>query len=446
MIKQKIKVVSAALPLLASALFSPATFATDNNYGIIYRGGDDLGASNVQIDPTLINALSPLVIEDNINVTISNSSKWQTGYIRENDIIGCRKYNYVRVSANETINPEDNVSFTIKDDKYSAKVDINAITLENFVGEGRFVNVGVKGGGGLLLFTGFRVFTDATCTTDIPDYDKQGLKVQTNDERVFIEMHAELSKNGQRYNKNGIYFGITDIDSAQSYKILNENNKLTPENMYAKAAEDLQNASSPLKNKYVAGEGNDYIYSQYQHQYPYINSVDTAHIYVPISKETQTAGLDFVFGFAHNAGSSIEYYARQLKVNYTSDNKGTIKGISTEKVIEGDNPSGSLSPGNKGYGFKHWICDKNVTLDDGTVIKAGDPITSDQVKQIAIREDITFTAIHDKIPSAPDTGSMTDTDGPSATIIQISAVALSLVTVLAFCLARLSHKKIDFEK
>lgn len=73
------------------------------------------------------------------------------------------------------------------------------------------------------------VYSDAKCTEAKTGSERLERK---NDERLFIKMNLKLHRKGQKsiYSTNGMFFGLTDIDAAQSYKILNHGNELTQEN------------------------------------------------------------------------------------------------------------------------------------------------------------------------------------------------------------------------
>ena len=61
-----------------------------------------------------------------------------------------------------------------------------------------------------------------------------------------------------------------------------------------------------------------------------------------------------------------------------------------------------------------------MTLDDGTIIKAGQKLTPEEVKRVVVKEDLKFTAIHETIPAeVPDTGRMAENnnDGMASMII-----------------------------
>lgn len=442
----KLKIWASVLSFVGSSIASPAVFA--ENYGITYSGGEDLGTSNVTINEELVDGLFPLIQETPVSLEFSNSTRWQKeGYIKDK-AGGCNKVRYTKITSNDNITASDNMSFTVKSGQYKAKVDIVSSSLENFSDPDRNINVAVMVGYSL-VYVGWPIYQDSTCSDDhrVEGDDNQGF-IRADNTRAFIKMHSELSKGSKRFNKEGIFFGITDIDAAQSYKILNAGNELTKDNMYARSAADLQSpdADDPFRNKFVA-DGN-YIYSSYSTtQYPYALATSKSNIYVPLTMATQEAGVDFVFGFANSyAASAIEYYSRKLNVKYISDENGVISGIKDEKVFPTDNPAGSTSKPNDGYKFVYWVADIDVTLEDGTEIKAGEHLTPEQVKQVVVEKDITFEAIHETTsPAAPDTGAST-TEGVSATAISVSVASLVALVIAGFCLANIKREKVDFKK
>ena len=388
--------------LLAIAYIVPSSIAIASNaYNIEYEGGAPLGADNVHIDPTLVNSLTTLMQMDDVTVRSSASNLWKNGFVKDKGDDGtsiCLPFRYFSVPRTNLVASGDELGVTISKNQYKAEVIFNKITLEMSAEDtsDSLYTVGYTPNHSF-IYGGFEVFSDNSC-----EQPAAGLRklMYNDDNRMFIEMKIKLYKNNQdsAFVTDGLYFGITDIDAAQSYKILNTDNKLSPTNMYAKSAEDLQpDESMNLKNMFVSN-GN-YIYSQYDKNASpaFFDTLNTANIYLNLERDTQQNGLDLVFGFAHAAASGVEYYAKQLNVTYKSDENGRITGIRQEKVITGDNPSGSKSTPNEGYEFEHWVADKDVVLEDGTEIKAGDHMTSEQVKQVVVTEDLEFTAIHEGI-------------------------------------------------
>ncbi|WP_052332282.1 SHIRT domain-containing protein [Levyella massiliensis] len=85
-------------------------------------------------------------------------------------------------------------------------------------------------------------------------------------------------------------------------------------------------------------------------------------------------------------------------INYTTDGNGQVKegenfvAITKEEVELKTNPKGTETKANDGYKFSHWTADKEITLNDGTKIPAGEKITEEQLKQAVITEPLTFKA------------------------------------------------------
>ncbi|MBQ3476124.1 hypothetical protein IJH26_01265 [Candidatus Saccharibacteria bacterium] len=415
---------------------SADVFAT-NTYNINYAGGEILGSDNVQIRPELIESLVPLFNTDDVNISLSNSSKWQTGYLSSE---GCHKFSYLKIDSNNTGN---GVSATLSNDKYTIDVAFNGVELEgNTDDKGYTVGFVEKMG---LVWGGYQVYSDAECTNKVDGVERALI---SEDVRIFVRMNIKLHKKGSSeiYKTNDMFFGITDIDAAQSYKILNSGNELTSGNMYAKSAEGLQKEGSSLKNRFVPS-GN-YIYSEFDDGKDFAMKGDN-NVYVKLTSETQSDGLDIVFGFAEAAASGVEYYNKQYKVAYVSDDNGKITGIKKEDVLSGNNPTGSTQEPNEGYEFTHWTADVDVTLKDGKVIKAGEKITEAQIKQVVVTQDIEFKAYHSpelkpEEPAAPNTGA--STEELNATQIVVSVLGIGLGALMIGLLPYLNRKKIGFNK
>ena len=88
----------------------------------------------------------------------------------------------------------------------------------------------------------------------------------------------------------------------------------------------------------------------------------------------------------------------ELTVSYNPGQNATIAGTTEEKVDEGGHPSGRDVTANEGYEFKHWVCNKNVTLENGTTKEAGSHLTKTEVQSVKVTEDLTFTAVCERKP------------------------------------------------
>lgn len=535
---KKIKRASiVASSLLMATLSGVSVFADDGNFGIIYSGGADLGSSNVTINENLVSGLTTLIKSNNATSTPNGSAKWKKGYAKTsgNDS-PCRPFYYFEVPASTgatiTSAANEELGFTITGDKYVADVTIKDVEYENLEVD-RTYAVGIFSHLSS-IYGGWDVYEDAECTDAI--ISKTLLR--DNDDSIFVDAVIDLHNKGESANliSDQLYFGITDIDYAQSYKIMNVGNELAPSNMFAKNADHLQQEGATLKNKYVAS-GN-YIYSEYDGSTgDTVVSDNKANVFVKLAEATQREGLDIVYGFGARAGSGIEFFAkqyvvtyetddlkhgtitgtitedvmagenpssterepkegfvetkwtadvpvvlkngnrieantpmteaqakqvvvnqditftiyfeRQYKVTYVSDKNGDITGITAENVISGENPSGTEQEPKEGYVDQKWVADVDVTLEDGTTIKAGEPITAAQIKQVVVDKDIEFKVYHvteeAAAPATPNTGATTK-GADIAKIAALPVIALLGIALAIRALPRFTHKKVNFDK
>lgn len=341
-----------ALALCASALGTSSVSAA-NIYGMDYSGGEELSTENVQIDPELLNSLTPLITRSNINnVAIPQDSDFRTGYYKNANNNTCHEFYYYPIMVDSDKNPKSpavgpNLSYTVSSDKYTASVHFENIVYEqlnsgseNFLvataDTSQMVAVGVHSTSRYVYVSaGVPVYTDDTCATR----DSSIRTITKGEERIFAQVNVKLldKESGEPFSSNGLYISVTDIDAAQSYKILNERDEFTAGKMYSKSASTLQPAivetnrevtkgvSRGLTNMFVAND--HYIYSEYTSD-DMITTDEENDIFVKLSSETQAEGLDFVFGFAGSAGSGIEYYA-----DFTQDSEPEQDDVSESVAV-----------------------------------------------------------------------------------------------------------------
>ena len=405
----KRKIVAFLLATTSIVLGPANVFA--NNHGITYNktNAQELGISNVQEDTTLIDSLTPLIqsSQDAVSTEFAKPNSWQSGFIKDSVGIvkGCLPAKYFKVSSNNAVGANNDYSFTISNNDYRAEVSFNDVSIEPSAAFGnKSASVAIIPGMSW-LYSGWLIYSDADCTV----LDESVARISSDDTRLFANLHMKMYRRNSTTPlvSNKLYFGLYDIDAAQSYKILNADSTFSKNNMYTKSIADLQESGNPLKNWFVpaATDGGPYIFSEYNpnatgSDKKTVSSANAANIFVKLGEQTQSNGLDIVLGFANDAASGISYYAKQYKVNYQSDENGkidSVNGITTEQVISGENPSGSIQAPNEGYVFTRWTADTNVTLKNGTTITKGNPITGDEIKQVVVNSDITFTAYHAKV-------------------------------------------------
>ena len=426
---------------LGLAIFTLAQIATPvmaaNPYGMDYTGGEVLGDSNVTINPTFIDGLSPLIA--GTNQEGSFTGPWLDGYFGPN----CHKIKYIKVSASDPIDESDGLAFSFKDATYVADIKIANIMVDP-AGDNDTYAVIIDDND--IIEAGYFIYDDAACTNRVPDIKR----VYTTQDKIFVQTNIKLYKNGDSevFVSDGLYFGITDIDAGQSYKILNLGNQLTANNMYAVSAADLQPGDPSITLRNMFDSTNHYIYSQYEvnggGKSTFNITASDNDIYVKINEATWLNGLDVVFGFTSEAGSGIRFYAKQYTVTYESDEGGTITGITDEQVISGDTPLGSTEESKENYELDYWKTDKDVTLTDGTTIKAGEPITIEQIKKVVVNEDLTFTAIHKAKIKVPDIGAFTE--DINGMLVSLPVIGILLGALMLGLLPKLTHKKISFKK
>ncbi|MBR3122051.1 hypothetical protein IKF28_01250 [Candidatus Saccharibacteria bacterium] len=509
--RHKVLLSSAASAALLGATMFPASVFADDNYGIVYSGGKPLAENNgtININSQLINELSSLVSGSDGKVELTSKNWLQGWHHRQGEDEECHSVSYFTINGTSS---SDKHSFAIKNNNYQIDVDINGVSIiDPPTGTGaKPIAVGIDGGNGFLYGSNIIYDTQEKCQ-GAQDADKKtgSLTRKSATNRQFIETNIKLKKIGASSaylaGDDNIYFGLTDVDASQSFKILNSGNELSQNNMFAKDAKLLQqdfyydradtdgdgkkestpkenpgtlpatcteitaqspisdsNPSAPFLNCFKDG----YIYSQYniKTRSSDINAdLAGSDILVSLKDKTQTDGLNLVFGFTDAAGSSVEYYAKQYKVTYASDKNGEIAedARTSESLIAGDTASGSKTDPKEGYEFKYWTANVDVTLTNGKTIKAGEPITDEELKQVVVDKDITFTAIHTKEGEEPeeedeegeeDSGTIATPDtGASTKDINAVLIPASLITILLAALTiralpRLAHKKVGFDK
>ena len=455
MSNKKIAIPVIATTILGTSICGANVFADSHPYNIEYSGGTNLGENNLTVNAELVENLTPLIKAKKVSVAFkpASSTKWKNGYIRYNDSEGCAEFKYIEVSPD---NPPTGMGFVLSNGQYDTSVDFVDTKFDGVSSASKKFAIGIRVDTGS-LYAGKNIYSAASCS-DGSKIDSINQLKTSDGEKMFIEtaINPHTIRDGALVTASDLYFGLTDVDAGQSFKVLNTGNELSKDNMFVKSIDAAQNTGSGLKNKFKNGENENYIYSETSGD-EVLNLQGKDGLRIKLTEATQQQGLKMVFGFSHPAASGIEYYAQQFEVNYTSDDHGEISGIKNESIISGKNPSGSTSIAKENYKFAYWIANIDVVLMDGTTIKAGSPITPEQLQQIKVTQAITLTAVH-KDASTPDTPAADttpvatpDTGNPTGEMNAI-VVPASIVSALlgAACLARFlsrfNYKKVDFKK
>lgn len=130
---------------------------------------------------------------------------------------------------------------------------------------------------------------------------------------------------------------------------------------------------------------------------------DNLYIDLPAVKNSGTTAI-YLGHVAENSsqkkgsGTAFMFSAEERLIEYVSDEHGTIDGEASERIVDLSNPEGRETTPEDLYEFSHWTCNKDVTLEDGTEISSGSELTPEQVETVVVKENLTFTAHHTKIP------------------------------------------------
>lgn len=392
--KNKLMKMTVLMAVLCFALIQGMGAFAVSPYGIIYSGGEPLGEDNLIEDPELINSLSLLTKSGgDANINFNNAGHWEKVYSLNSEAGTCTPITAYRVYKSNPLNYFDNASYSISLGKYTLDVKIEGVTMEGALdyledNEAWLITIGSTGNISALR-GGY--YSDSSCTNLLENVKSS---VTRNGFRVFIETNIKLYKHNSSevFIADELYFGITDVDSGQSYKVLNDGNEITPERMFVKSVTMLQPLETELKNRYNA-DGH-YLYSEHNENNSFDITGEGNDIYLKVDREAQAEGLNIVFGFVGSATSGVGYYGPQYKIQYLSDDNGVITGITSENVIANDNPSSSSTLPTIGYRLVAWTADVGVILNNGTTIRAGEQLTTQQIKQVVVDKNIVFTAVH----------------------------------------------------
>ena len=258
------------------------------------------------------------------------------------------------------------------------------------------------------------LYTDVyrTCTGEITNHPglfaTMGLYVAATDQ-LEVNAKVEIFEHGTNtyawLPKLGMWY--VDVDGLESY--ISPIN-LTSSNTYVVTDESVKY----LKYNATTRELYDSNGLNYDENGNIINLND-AHVFVLFPNQ-RTSAYQITENAAIPGNMGMQFRLLGHKVTYKSDVGGTITGITTEKVADQDNPSGTTQALKSGYcNTLGWKADKNVVLKDGTSIARGTMMTSSQVQDVLVTDDYEFTVYHEKclIPTksyASDTPSGKDSN------------------------------------
>ena len=92
--------------------------------------------------------------------------------------------------------------------------------------------------------------------------------------------------------------------------------------------------------------------------------------------------------YSSGNGSAVDPYVidsvGSFRIKYSAGDHGTLSGTTEEEVESGGNPSGRDVIPNTGFQFAGWVANKDVTLNDNSVITKGTLMTKAQVQNIKV--------------------------------------------------------------
>lgn len=436
---RKTKIMSLGLAVVGSMALAGGqnVFADQYNYDINYVDGEALDSNNVTFleeGVSFKELLNPA--GDDVDST-NASGDWESGYgymhWGSSSCVPVKYYTVPLNNANQKI--DTNLSFTARKGDLEEQVTINQISLYKMpvVTNGKKVGITVNLKTGSIGAMGKiydnenapncvsgkdntpesggdqtdpgRIVSVAHLYPSEAQYNGQGNSIPNNGGQVFVKANIKLKRNNEVFKSNELYFGVTDIDRGQSYKILGANGFVKKVNMFAVNNAPLQPETSSYRNRLNIGGngGNSYIYSQYyesetSRQYGAFDipgdGIKGATVFSRLDKDIG-ADIDVIFGYGAAANSSTRFYHKTYTVEYKSIN-GTVTGIKDEEVLSGGKPVGSTQKPNAHYEFEYWTADVDIELANGEKIAAGTKIYDMKtIQDVIVDRNIVFTA-HNK--------------------------------------------------
>ena len=105
-------------------------------------------------------------------------------------------------------------------------------------------------------------------------------------------------------------------------------------------------------------------------------------------------------------------------LTYETDGNGTVDPTTEEVTNAFDNPQGSTPSAKEGFEFGCWTANVDVVLgtEEPLTITAGNPITTEQITQVVVTDDITFTAHFAEKDVDPDPDPVDPDDSDDKTV------------------------------
>ena len=244
--------------------------------------------------------------------------------------------------------------------------------------------------GGEMTF-GMRVTRPGLCIND-------GAVTDNNWANVYVTITVTNSQTGAAM-PNGLYksvFGVNDVDTYEVYRLYDTNIghyytppkllEMNPNRSYIRYG--INDGSIDFSGKKSEDLMADLNISEQEAKY-------YQQFYWLIGDRSS-------YGLRYGTADGDKHYASTFNflallshnVKYTTDNGGTISGITSERVMDGAHPSGSSVATKSAWKFVNWTTKNAVKLTNNTTIPAGGALTMAQIKDVVVEDDQEFKANH----------------------------------------------------
>lgn len=294
----------------------------------------------------------------------------------------------------------------------------------------------------------YNILVDQTGSYIYSQFNENGGFDTGNISNLYVPITEETQENGLN-----VIFGYAGKAGSQiryfseqykvTYKVASEGGGTV-----SRKSEEVVSGKNPLGSTANAKEGYQFDYWTTDQAFKLGNKQYAVNDKIEMKDIKKIEVMrDYAFT-AHFKKSETE--TKQYTVEYIPDKPGgDVTGIPSEKVNEGENPSGSEAEADDGYTVSHWTTDQDVTLENGETIKKGEAISAEDIQKVVVDKDMRFIVHFEKketpnTPNTPNTGAMSGSVD-AATIATASVFGIVLIALAIKALPRLTHKKVNFD-
>lgn len=294
----------------------------------------------------------------------------------------------------------------------------------------------------------YNILVDQTGSYIYSQFNKNGGFDTKQISNIYVPITRETQENGLNVifgyaGKAGSEIRYFSEQYNVTYKVASEGGGTV-----SRKTEKVVSGSNPLGSTANANEGYQFEYWTTDQAFKLGNKQYAVNDKIEMKDIKKIMVKDNYAFTAHFKKSETE--TKQYTVEYVPDKPGgDVTGITSEKVNEGENPSGSEAEADDGYTVSHWTTDQDVTLENGETIKKGEAISAEDIQKVVVDKDMKFIVHFEKketpnTPNTPNTGAMSGSVD-AATIATASVFGIVLIALAIKALPRLTHKKVNFD-